>query len=530
MKTPGLSESQPTAGGLPPLPEDVPSLRLSLPDRYITAASPALVTLTGRPIESLVGRAVSDLWHPSEREAIEHRFDDVVLLGQDVFGALALAPDGAPVAWVEVDARYLYQGGQRLEVDLCPLEVNPPLGEDATKPTATPAATPAEGAADPPAGGAAAPAVSAHVEPPCPPESEVPTEVLPAPSGATDRPPQYGGRSSVAMLVMAALEAAGAAAVAVRPDGAIASATPEAERVLGTPIARLRGTPLTRLLALSETAEEAVAVARSGRLRQSVLAHLPDGEEGVVLEWVPGDEPGAGYGVLATDVPESETSERLRMQARLVSFVAHDVRESLAAVYCGLRTLADELPDDAPQRVTLGRVMHESSRANRIVDEVLAVSRPGRLTRVELDLADILRETIARHGRRAASSGVEIRESLPPGICVMVDLSSLERVFDNLIENALQATPHCGTLTITAQLEDRARPGVRVSVADTGVGIKPGIRPNVFEPFVTDKSNGTGLGLAITRRVVLDHEGQIDFESEEGRGTTFHVWLPRVAS
>jgi signal transduction histidine kinase len=111
---------------------------------------------------------------------------------------------------------------------------------------------------------------------------------------------------------------------------------------------------------------------------------------------------------------------------------------------------------------------------------------------------------------------------------VLADLSQLERAFDNLVENALQATPHYGLLRVGCRAEDRGRPGVRVTIADTGLGIPADVRPNVFEPFVTTKPAGTGLGLAITRRVVLDHEGQIDFETDHGRGTTFVIWLPRA--
>lgn len=538
METPGLSDLQPKVGDLPPLPHDVPALRLTLPERDIAAVSPAFAGLTGVAAESLLGQPLADFWYPPEREAIERRFDDVVLLGHDMFGALALSPAGTPVAWVEVDATYVYRGGQRLEVELRPIErlreeADPSAAE--ADPTAAEAllsvvAVPTAAEVDPTVDVSVA-AEAAELTAPEPdwtarPPIAVNRVVERATAEADTAPLPVEPEGGTKVLVMAALEASGAVALAVTADGIVASATPGAESVLGRPIARLHGTSFDDLFVLSEAAAEALTAARAGRSRQSVLADLADGEGRVVLEWVPAHEPGAGFGILTTDAPESEASERQRLQARLVSFVAHDVRESLAAVYCGLRTMDDELAAGAPQRLTLERVLAESSRANRIVDDVLSVSRPGRLVRVELELADVLRETMDRHRSRARANGVEVREEYSPGVRVSADLSSLERAFGNLIENALQATPHYGTLAITTRLEGRIRPGVRISIADTGVGVKPDIRPNVFEPFVTGKSGGTGLGLAITRRVVLDHEGQIDFESEEGRGTTFHVWLP----
>jgi signal transduction histidine kinase len=530
MTTHGLSVSPvllaPTQGPEEPAADDGPSLHIELRGRTVTYASPSLAELLGGLPP--VGRPLSELWCPEERAAIERRIDDVVLLGRDDFGALAVRRGEGPPLLASVRARYVYQGGQRLEIAFEPLEAPP------ARPSADPQATPVLPAAE------AEP--EANAEAPMPPTADAPAlagEAPLAPAVAETAAPATSGPDEPALrpvepaetapLVMAALEAAGAAALAVSAAGDVASVTPEAERLLGTPIARLRGRSLEALVALPEPAASALAAARAGRLRQSVLGDLADGGGRVVLDWVPGADPGAGFLVVTADAPASESSERLRLQARLVSFVAHDVRESLAAVYCGLRTLSDEMPADAPAKSSLDRALAESRRASRIVDDVLAVSRPGRLTRVELDLASILGETVARSRQRAAARNVELREELAPGLTVSADLSGLERAFGNLIENALQATPHYGTLTVSMAREDRGRPGVRVTIADTGVGIRPDIRPNIFEPFVTDKPNGTGLGLAITRRVVLDHEGHIDFETEEGRGTTFHIWLPSPA-
>lgn len=135
---------------------------------------------------------------------------------------------------------------------------------------------------------------------------------------------------------------------------------------------------------------------------------------------------------------------------------------------------------------------------------------------------------VARYRSRAASRSITLEDELMSGARVLADLSSLERALGNLIENALDATAPHGRIAVTTAREDRGVPGVRVSVSDTGVGIKKETQPNVFEPFFTDKTRGTGLGLAITRRIALAHHGHIDFDTEEGCGTTFHLWLPRI--
>src|SRR3990170_7263704 len=122
MSTHGLPLHLSGDGGPPPLDEGQTALRVELRERRITAVTPALATLLGCAAERLVGRTLGDLWPEMERCAIAERFDDVVLLGHDAFGALAVVRDGAPSVWVDVDARYLYRGGQRLEILLAALE------------------------------------------------------------------------------------------------------------------------------------------------------------------------------------------------------------------------------------------------------------------------------------------------------------------------------------------------------------------------------------------------------------------------
>jgi two-component system sensor histidine kinase FlrB len=337
-----------------------------------------------------------------------------------------------------------------------------------------------------------------------------------------------GEAAAIQALLTSALDAAGVAALAVGADGAIHAATPACEALFHRPPARLRGLSLERLVDLTPAAAEALAVARYAGTRQTVLAEAPGSEGQVVVEWVPGSVAGAGYALLQPNSGGTEASERLRFQSGLVSFVAHDLRDSLASVSSGLHILAAELPDESRLQSVVAQAQKENRRAHLMVEDVLAVSRPGRLTRAELDLAGLLVEAVQRFRPRANARGVQLCEAPMPGVRVMADASGLERAFANIIENALQAMEHGGTLTLAMGLQDRLRPGVLVAIADTGPGINPDIGTHIFEPFITDKDDGTGLGLAIARRVVLDHGGQLDFDSRPGAGTTFYVWLPRL--
>jgi signal transduction histidine kinase len=105
----------------------------------------------------------------------------------------------------------------------------------------------------------------------------------------------------------------------------------------------------------------------------------------------------------------------------------------------------------------------------------------------------------------------------------------MKQVLLNLVHNALQAMPNGGEMKIMTESVARSnRDWVVVSVMDTGIGISPAEQARIFEPFYTTKGNrgGTGLGLSVTYGIVTDHGGQIDVESQPGKGSKFTVWLP----
>jgi signal transduction histidine kinase len=111
---------------------------------------------------------------------------------------------------------------------------------------------------------------------------------------------------------------------------------------------------------------------------------------------------------------------------------------------------------------------------------------------------------------------------------VFADESQLQQVFMNLLLNAVEAIGNNGELTITTEMvtdKNNVR-ALKLSIRDTGMGITPENLTRMFEPFFTTKKNGTGLGLSITRRIVEEHRGTIEIQSEAGRGTTFILLLP----
>ena len=124
----------------------------------------------------------------------------------------------------------------------------------------------------------------------------------------------------------------------------------------------------------------------------------------------------------------------------------------------------------------------------------------------------------------AEAQGVRVTIDIPNSIELPLERARVERVFVNLIDNAIEAMPAGGAIRISASLSPD---GVIIEVADTGPGISPEIRDHLFQPFVSSgKKNGLGLGLALSRQTILDHGGDMWVESEPGRGARFFFRLP----
>jgi signal transduction histidine kinase len=134
----------------------------------------------------------------------------------------------------------------------------------------------------------------------------------------------------------------------------------------------------------------------------------------------------------------------------------------------------------------------------------------------------VVQEVFAAEIAQYTERGVSVEQDLSPDLpLVRADGDKLRQVFLNLCKNAVEAMPQGGKLIVRARDSGGQ---IIAEVVDTGVGIPVGV--NIFEPFVTTKSEGTGLGLPIVRQIVAAHGGTLTYTSEPGKGTTFAVTLP----
>lgn len=229
-------------------------------------------------------------------------------------------------------------------------------------------------------------------------------------------------------------------------------------------------------------------------------------------------------------------AERLEAVAALSASLAHEIRNPLASIRSAVEQLAQMPQAGEDERVLSGLIVRESDRLSRLLSEFLDFARV-RVTRIApVDLAAVARDAAAlatSHPDRA--DGVSVECGTPAGpIVVQGDEDLLHRALFNLALNAVQATPAGGRVQVeVAMAEDDELQGgllfdhgaVAIRVTDSGPGIAPEMRDQIFEPFTTTKTGGSGLGLPIVHRAIEAHHGFVFVDAAPG-GARFTVLLP----
>lgn len=221
-----------------------------------------------------------------------------------------------------------------------------------------------------------------------------------------------------------------------------------------------------------------------------------------------------------------EKAEKLAAMGKLAAGLIHEIRNPLTSVRGFIQLLAEKRPVGDQEREYLDVVLSEIDRVNEIIKNFLFLARSGEFRPVKTDLGRIIKEILLVVENQAALKGIEIVHKHEPGTPeIQADPEQIKQVLLNLIQNAFQAMPFGGKLTISLYPEPSENQVV-LEVADTGVGIPPEHFSHLGEAFFTTKEDGTGLGLAISYRIIEDHRGRITVHSEEGKGARFLVKLP----
>ena len=220
--------------------------------------------------------------------------------------------------------------------------------------------------------------------------------------------------------------------------------------------------------------------------------------------------------------------ERISTIGRMASSIVHDLRNPLAAIYGGAEMMVDTDLSPAQVKRVAANIYKSSRRIQEMLQDLLQTTRGNRGEKESCSLAEVIEGGLEPFQAIAAHQQVAIKLDLAPNLELTIERARIERVFMNLIGNALDVMPDGGELAIRAT--QNASGDIEVEVADTGPGIPPEVRSQLFQPFATfGKKNGSGLGLALSRQAVLDHGGDIWVEDKAPPGATFRLRLPKVA-
>jgi signal transduction histidine kinase len=221
----------------------------------------------------------------------------------------------------------------------------------------------------------------------------------------------------------------------------------------------------------------------------------------------------------------AELSRRIAMVGRLTAGVAHEMKNPLNAMTIHLELLKQKLAAGKPAATHVETIGHEIRRLDERIQGFLKFVRPEEVTFAPVALAPLMSSVLDAVQPEAQRAGVSIERACQDGtLLVQGDAAQLRDMFLNLAQNAIQAMPKGGRLTIScAPASNRL---VRVRVEDTGVGIAAENLAKIFDLYYTTRERGTGIGLSLVYRMVQIHNGTIDVESTVGVGTSFILTLP----
>lgn len=336
------------------------------------------------------------------------------------------------------------------------------------------------------------------------------------------------------------LDSMNAGLVAFDNDGIVTHMNALAAKLLGSP-AEPEGLPFRDVAPgrpeITELIGDALSrglVVENREIAGAGADRHPDGAQ--ILEvttyaFTDGEGIRLGVAMLLRDVTDErrmaermQRVERLRVLGEMTASIAHEVRNPLTGIKMIAQLLEDEVKGFNPKLLEYTQLqIKEVERLDRIISAMLSFARPSRPQLATNELNGLLDGILFLLEDELRKKELAVVRRYAPRADARCDEAQMKQVFWNLFQNALYASTPGGAIEVETQ---HAEGRTTVAVIDHGLGIKAADKPRIFDPFYSTKEKGTGLGLSIAHTILQEHGGTIEFDSEEGRGTTVRVTLP----
>lgn len=221
---------------------------------------------------------------------------------------------------------------------------------------------------------------------------------------------------------------------------------------------------------------------------------------------------------------ELRRSERHAALGKMAAGLAHELRNPLSSIKGLALLLKATSPEDAIDQEKADLLVDEVERLNRSISELLEYSRSARLNKQNIELPNIIEKALQLVHSDLNAANITTSQQFPDtSHTAAVDQDKLIQVLLNLFLNSIQAMPNGGHLAITMWDDTN---NVYIEISDTGTGIEPSLRDQVFDPYFTTKLEGTGLGLSLSAKIIEDHLGSLSIDSSNESGTVVTIRLP----
>jgi two-component system sensor histidine kinase HydH len=225
---------------------------------------------------------------------------------------------------------------------------------------------------------------------------------------------------------------------------------------------------------------------------------------------------------------EAKRTERLTALGTLAAGVAHEVRNPLNAIAITAQRLKNEFVpqmDVEEYKSFTQTILSEIKRMDQIINQFLSLAKAQKLNLVKTDINQFLNEIINLVEIEAKNKGIEIAKKMERLSEIEIDKDEMKKALLNILRNGVEVTPSGEKMWIEAKGQ-KSENEIHIKIRDSGPGIPKENVSKIFQPYFTTKQKGAGLGLAIAYRIVSDHRGKIEVQSQEGKGTTFIIKLP----